>query len=560
MEETVEFEWETGPQETARAFAPFSGTPRAPGAPVGAPGGGRLGVSPTRAPPEPQGAGVLDRPARPSSEPLVRQGAPTAHHRRSIIATSININIIIIIGGTRTRSRTAPRRAVGAAVAARWRPRRPALLRPVSSAARAAAPGPSTSRVTRRWRCSRRRYKLLAAAARERQSCGHRASQEKRPDRMMAPSEAHASRVAAGRFASTRTVRTHGARTERSSGCSRVARRQHSLCGLVPFRHRGCRTPLCIRAVHSDADEFREGRLELEEQQLVSLLRLLQEKRASGGSEGARALGPVHLIGTGPGDPELLTLKAVRLMEEADLVLYDRLVAPEVLEHVSPGAQLIYVGKREGYHTRTQDQIHDIMLQFAQAGATVVRLKGGDPLVFGRGGEEAEYLAAHNVPVQIVPGITAASGVGANLGIPLTHRGLATSVRFLTGHLKEGRAEAVEKLGKVDNMTTLVVYMGLGTLPDLCKQLLEEQNLPAEIPAVAVERGTTPEQHVVFDDLAALANSVEGAGLKSPTLIIIGDVVALSPFWQKGFAGSIPCHWEGIPGVHNKGAVLAELN
>jgi uroporphyrin-III C-methyltransferase len=193
-----------------------------------------------------------------------------------------------------------------------------------------------------------------------------------------------------------------------------------------------------------------------------------------------RGKGRVYLIGTGPGDPGLLTLKAFHLMQTADVVLYDRLVAPAILDMVHADARMLYVGKQAGFHTRTQDEIEAMLLGFAEVGATVVRLKGGDPLVFGRGGEEMEALMARGHAVSIVPGVTAAAGVGSELGIPLTHRGAATSVRLLTGHLREGAAkEAASGEGNAvadpidfavtaaDLDTTLVVYMGLGTLPSL---------------------------------------------------------------------------------------------
>ena len=193
-----------------------------------------------------------------------------------------------------------------------------------------------------------------------------------------------------------------------------------------------------------------------------------------------RGKGRVYLIGTGPGDPGLLTLKAFHLMQTADVVLYDRLVAPAILDMVHADARMLYVGKQAGFHTRTQDEIEAMLLGFAEVGATVVRLKGGDPLVFGRGGEEMEALMARGHALSIVPGVTAAAGVGSELGIPLTHRGAATSVRLLTGHLREGAAkEAASGEGNAvadpidfavtaaDLDTTLVVYMGLGTLPSL---------------------------------------------------------------------------------------------
>ncbi|KAF2319392.1 hypothetical protein GH714_015468 [Hevea brasiliensis] len=183
------------------------------------------------------------------------------------------------------------------------------------------------------------------------------------------------------------------------------------------------------------------------------------------------------------------------------------LVSNDVLDLVGPDARLLYVGKTAGYHSRTQEEIHELLLSFAEAGATVVRLKGGDPLVFGRGGEEMDFLQQQGIQVKVIPGITAASGIAAELGIPLTHRENAA-----------------------DPDSTLVVYMGLATLPSLASKLMHH-GLPLNTPAAAVERGTTPKQRVVFAELKDLANEIASAELVSPTLIVIGKVVALSPFW-----------------------------
>lgn len=199
----------------------------------------------------------------------------------------------------------------------------------------------------------------------------------------------------------------------------------------------------------------------------------------------------------------------------------------------SPSARLVYVGKQKGYHSRTQEQIHALLANFADAGARVVRLKGGDPFVFGRGAEESQYLEARGITVHISAGITAAAGISAILGLPLTHRGVATSVRFLTGHAREGGD--VELDGTIaaahDERTTLVIYMGLGTLPRLVEQL-RDGGMCADVPAIAVERGTTPESRLVHGRVGELAELTLRAGLQSPTLIVVGDVVALSPGWR----------------------------
>ncbi|KAG2325196.1 hypothetical protein Bca52824_007924 [Brassica carinata] len=276
---------------------------------------------------------------------------------------------------------------------------------------------------------------------------------------------------------------------------------------------------------------FRENDIASQLPELKKLLAVLREKRENGCRGGDCGPGDVFLVGTGPGDPELLTLKAIRVIQSADLLLYDRLVSNDVLELVAPDAKLLYVGKTAGYHSRTQEEIHELLLSFAEAGATVVRLKGGDPLVFGRGGEEMDFLQHQGIRVQVIPGITAASGIAAELGIPLTHRGVATSVRFLTGHSRKGGTDPLFVAeNAADPDTTLVVYMGLGTLPSLAQKLMDH-GLPCDTPAVAVERGTTPLQRTVFSELKEFAAEIQSAGLVSPTLIIIGKVVELSPLW-----------------------------
>lgn len=285
----------------------------------------------------------------------------------------------------------------------------------------------------------------------------------------------------------------------------------------------------CSVSLHSEEEHDIASRLP-ELRQLLNLLRKEEGKQAA---KGLKSHGPgnVFLVGTGPGDPDLLTLKALKLMQKADLVLYDRLVSTEILELVHAGARLLYVGKTAGYHSRTQDEIHQLLLSFAEAGATVLRLKGGDPLVFGRGGEEMDFLQQQGIQVSVVPGITAASGIAAELGIPLTHRGAANSVRFLTGHSRKGGVDPLYIAEQAaDPDSTLVVYMGLSTLPSLAAKMISN-GLPAETPAVAVERGTTAFQRTVFAELQDLPSKVAAAQLVSPTLIFIGHVVALSPLW-----------------------------
>ncbi|XP_015897227.3 S-adenosyl-L-methionine-dependent uroporphyrinogen III methyltransferase, chloroplastic [Ziziphus jujuba] len=293
------------------------------------------------------------------------------------------------------------------------------------------------------------------------------------------------------------------------------------------YKNQFGRTSLC--SIPPDFNSTRENDIALQLPELKKLLQVLREKRESKG--GNCGPGNVFLVGTGPGDPELLTLKAVRVIQSADLLLYDRLVSNDVLDLVGPDARLLYVGKTAGYHSRTQEEIHELLLNFAEAGATVVRLKGGDPLVFGRGGEEMDFLQQQGIEVNVIPGITAASGIAAELGIPLTHRGIANSVRFLTGHSRKGGTDPLFVAeNAADPDTTLVVYMGLSTLPSLAQKLMHH-GLPSNTPAVAVERGTTPQQRKVFAELKDLANEIASVELVSPTLIIIGKVVALSPSW-----------------------------
>ncbi|XP_057513743.1 S-adenosyl-L-methionine-dependent uroporphyrinogen III methyltransferase, chloroplastic-like [Actinidia eriantha] len=286
--------------------------------------------------------------------------------------------------------------------------------------------------------------------------------------------------------------------------------------------------------VEPDTGSIREHEIEAQLPELKRLLEVLREKReSSGGGERGRGPGNVFLVGTGPGDPDLLTVKAVRVIRCADLLLYDRLVSNEVLDLVGPDARLLYVGKTAGYHSRTQEEIHELLLSFAEAGANVVRLKGGDPLVFGRGGEEMDFLQQQGIQVQVIPGITAASGIAAELGIPLTHRGVANSLRFLTGHSRKGGTDPLFVAeNAADPDSTLVVYMGLSTLPSLALKLIHH-GLPPDTPAAAVERGTTPQQRMVFAELKDLADKITQAQLVSPTLIIVGKVVALSPFWAQ---------------------------
>lgn len=242
-----------------------------------------------------------------------------------------------------------------------------------------------------------------------------------------------------------------------------------------------------------------------------------------------RLHGHVALVGAGPGDPELLTLKALRLLQEADMVLHDRLVSEEIMALANPEARRLYVGKARSSHSVPQEGINQALVDWARAGHRVVRLKGGDPFIFGRGGEELETLAQAGIAFEVVPGITAASGCAAYAGIPLTHRDHAQSVRFVTGHLKNGGCD-LEWPTLARPGQTLVFYMGLGSLATI-RHELQAHGMSGDTPLALIEQGTTARQRVHVGTLETLPEgllkAIDTGDIRPPTLIVVGDVVSL---------------------------------
>lgn len=235
----------------------------------------------------------------------------------------------------------------------------------------------------------------------------------------------------------------------------------------------------------------------------------------------------VFLVGTGPGDPDLLTVKALRLIQDTDVIIYDRLVSDAILDLIPAGTSRIYVGKETGNHTVPQEEINQLLAKLADAHHRIVRLKGGDPFVFGRGSEEALWLVKHHIPFEIVPGITAASACTTYAGIPLTHRGLAQGVQIITGHSQQDSPLELDWNALADDSKTLVVYMGLANIKLICEKLIAA-GLAADTPSAAIQNGTMAQQQCLLTTLDKLADDTHRAKLYPPVIFVIGKVVSLA--------------------------------
>jgi uroporphyrin-III C-methyltransferase/precorrin-2 dehydrogenase/sirohydrochlorin ferrochelatase len=254
-----------------------------------------------------------------------------------------------------------------------------------------------------------------------------------------------------------------------------------------------------------------------------------QERIVAIGAHRAKpgAAGRVSIVGAGPGDPELLTLRALRRIEAADVIVHDRLVDPAVLDHARGDVRRIYVGKTRGCHALSQDRINDLLVELAREGCAVVRLKGGDPFVFGRGGEELAFLESNGIQTEIVPGVTAALGCAASAGIPVTHRDLAQAVTFVTGHAKSGSEPDLDWTALAHTNHTLVVYMGVATAAKIAARLAEA-GMDRAMPVAIVENGTRENERVVVGSLGELGTLIGSHQIAGPAVLIIGRVAALA--------------------------------
>jgi uroporphyrin-III C-methyltransferase len=255
--------------------------------------------------------------------------------------------------------------------------------------------------------------------------------------------------------------------------------------------------------------------------------------------------GIVYLIGAGPGDPGLITVRGLALLRSADVVVYDRLIAPELLRQARSDAELIYVGKESSHHTLPQDEINALLIDQARRGKMVARLKGGDPFIFGRGGEEALALTAAQIPFQVVPGVTSAIAVPAYAGIPVTHREVASSVTIVTGHEDINHTETgIEWLRLAACKGTLVFLMGVTNLPTIVKELVENGR-PLDTPVAMIERGATPAQRVIIGTLADIHERARGARIEPPAIIVVGEVVTLGNqlgHWAEEYLRQVSVH------------------
>jgi len=251
------------------------------------------------------------------------------------------------------------------------------------------------------------------------------------------------------------------------------------------------------------------------------------EQTASARSKRMKPFGKVSLVGAGPGDPELLTVRALRCILDANVVVHDRLVPSDIVNLARPGIRRIAVGKKAGFHPVPQEDINRLLVDLAMRGDYVVRLKGGDPFIFGRGSEEAAELRASGIRVEIVPGITAAQGTASSTGVPLTHRGLATGVRYVTGHRKADEPLDLDWAGLADPDTTLVVYMGAANIGEIADRLIAE-GMPRDLPVLAVSKATTRDERRLLSRLDDIALAAEARALQSPVLFIVGRVAAMA--------------------------------
>jgi uroporphyrin-III C-methyltransferase len=237
-------------------------------------------------------------------------------------------------------------------------------------------------------------------------------------------------------------------------------------------------------------------------------------------------MGKVYLVGAGPGDVDLITVKGLKCIQEADVILYDRLINKELLTYAKPGADLIYCGKLPNYHAMIQDTINHFLVKYAKQGKVVTRLKGGDPFVFGRGAEEAEVLANHKIPYEVVPGITSGIAAPAYAGIPVTHRELGSSFAIVTGHMRAGKDDSIHWESLAKGIDTLAIYMGVGNLPYICEQLIQ-YGRSANTPVALVHWGTTEAQHTITGTLSTIVEIAKASDIQNPSMIIVGEVVKL---------------------------------